>query len=188
MRRNLKNLLIILLTVVTIDQAAKHWSAANLLRVADSIDTTIYQGQRLQVFEIGREQAISGSGDLSAWIYVGLNYVRNHGASWGLLRSLPDSIRLTIFHTMTIVCVGIFLLLVFRSGSGFGILAKIGVSAMISGAAANMLDRVIYGYVIDFIDIRWRFGEWSYNFPPFNIADMAIVTGLLLFTITSLRR
>lgn len=59
----------------------------------------------------------------------------------------------------------------------------IGYSLVIGGILGNLIDRVIYGHVIDFIDIR--FG--SYQFPLFNIADMCIVIGVAIILIWLLK-
>ncbi|MDO9573693.1 MAG: signal peptidase II, partial [Candidatus Contubernalis sp.] len=52
-------------------------------------------------------------------------------------------------------------------------LMKFGLTLIIAGALGNLIDRVRFGYVIDFLD----FGFW----PVFNIADMALVVGAVFF-------
>jgi signal peptidase II len=47
---------------------------------------------------------------------------------------------------------------------------------VIAGAVGNIIDRVVYGYVIDFFDFYWG----TYHWPAFNIADSSIVTGVAL--------
>jgi len=46
---------------------------------------------------------------------------------------------------------------------------------VIGGAVGNLLDRLILGYVIDFLDFHWRY---RYHFPAFNVADAAICVGV----------
>jgi signal peptidase II len=53
------------------------------------------------------------------------------------------------------------------------------------GAIGNVIDRVVYGYVIDFLDFHWN--GWG-HFPAFNLADSAITLGAILFIIDELRR
>lgn len=48
-----------------------------------------------------------------------------------------------------------------------------------AGMAGNLIDRVMYGYVRDFIDVV----IFNYNFPIFNVADMAVVIGVILIII-----
>ena len=54
---------------------------------------------------------------------------------------------------------------------------------IIGGALGNFIDRIIYGYVIDFIDINL----FGWNYPVFNIADMMIVIGVFLLVINAWR-
>lgn len=59
----------------------------------------------------------------------------------------------------------------------------IGLCLVIGGALGNVIDRVVLGYVVDFLD----FHLGSYHWPAFNIADIAIVTGAGLLIIDSFR-
>ena len=58
-------------------------------------------------------------------------------------------------------------------------LEKIAYSLILGGAIGNFLDRIVYGYVIDFLD----FYIFGYNYPIFNLADTFIVLGVLLLII-----
>jgi signal peptidase II len=59
------------------------------------------------------------------------------------------------------------------------------LSLILGGAIGNVIDRVLYGHVIDFLDFHWKgFG----HFPAFNIADSAICIGAALFVLDELRR
>ena len=60
---------------------------------------------------------------------------------------------------------------------------KIGYGMVIGGALGNFIDRIIYGYVIDYIDINL----FGWNYPVFNIADMMIVIGVFLLVINAWR-
>ena len=53
-------------------------------------------------------------------------------------------------------------------------LARIGLALIIGGAAGNLLDRVVAGSVVDFVDVYWR----TYHFWAFNVADSAISVGV----------
>jgi signal peptidase II len=58
-------------------------------------------------------------------------------------------------------------------------------SLIMGGAIGNVIDRVVYGHVVDFLDFHW-FG--AAHFPAFNIADIAITLGAIMFIIDELRR
>ncbi len=59
------------------------------------------------------------------------------------------------------------------------------LALILGGALGNVIDRVAYGHVIDFLDFHWQ--NWG-HFPAFNIADSAISIGAALFVIDELRR
>ena len=59
----------------------------------------------------------------------------------------------------------------------------ISISMLIGGIIGNLIDRVVYGKVIDFLSLR--FG--SYNFPVFNLADVFITVGIFILLISSIR-
>ena len=58
------------------------------------------------------------------------------------------------------------------------------LSLILGGALGNVIDRILYGYVIDFLDVH--VGSW--HWPAFNVADSAICVGAALFVLDELRR
>jgi signal peptidase II len=58
------------------------------------------------------------------------------------------------------------------------------LSLILGGAVGNLIDRLIYGYVIDFLDVHVS----SWHWPAFNVADSAITIGAALFVLDELRR
>jgi len=58
------------------------------------------------------------------------------------------------------------------------------LTLVLGGALGNLIDRVAYGYVIDFIDIFYK----NYHFPAFNVADSAISVGAVLLILDSFRK
>ena len=62
-------------------------------------------------------------------------------------------------------------------------LLAMGLMLILGGAAGNLLDRLVYGYVIDFIDIYYRTWHW----PAFNVADSAITIGAVMLVLDALR-
>lgn len=105
--------------------------------------------------------------------FFNLVYVRNDGAAWNILSGQR------IFLILISISVLIFLL--FRGNTIFSKkrLHQVLFGLIIGGIIGNLYDRLIYGWVIDFLD--FQFG--SYHYPSFNIADSAICVGVILYFI-----
>jgi signal peptidase II len=58
------------------------------------------------------------------------------------------------------------------------------LALILGGAVGNVIDRVMYGYVVDFLDFHWA----GMHFPAFNVADSAITVGAALLILDELRR
>lgn len=61
-------------------------------------------------------------------------------------------------------------------------LDAVGYSLLLGGALGNVLDRVLRGQVVDFLDFHWRHAHW----PAFNLADVAITSGAVLLILKGL--
>jgi signal peptidase II len=58
------------------------------------------------------------------------------------------------------------------------------LTLILGGAMGNVLDRLLYGYVVDFIDVHWA----GWHFPAFNVADSAITVGAMILILDEIRR
>jgi signal peptidase II len=96
---------------------------------------------------------LAGAGGWQRWFFVGLALVISVGLCVWLYRLLPGQRRL-----------------------GFGL------SFILGGAVGNLIDRVLYGHVVDFLDVYYQQWHW----PAFNIADSAITIGAVLMVMDSL--
>ena len=63
---------------------------------------------------------------------------------------------------------------------------KISLGFLLGGAMGNLIDRLIFQYVTDFIRVRWWFLHWRW-WPSFNIADASVVVGAIMLIIGMLR-
>lgn len=108
--------------------------------------------------------------------FLRFSYVENRGAAFGILQN-----QIMFFVIITIVMI-IALGYVFFKNKNITKLSKLSLTLIAGGAIGNFIDRIMLGYVVDFIDIR--FGNF-YDFPVFNLADSFVVCGtfLLLFLI-----
>ena len=81
------------------------------------------------------------------------------------------------------VVVSVFLLIWLLRTNRSDRLVPLALSLVMGGAIGNAIDRVRFGYVIDFIDVHARGWHW----PAFNVADSAIVCGIILLLLDALR-
>lgn len=106
-----------------------------------------------------------------------LTYVKNTGAAWSILSG-----KQTFLILITIIIIVVLLLYLYKKKTHTK-LDIIGYSLLLAGAIGNLIDRCLYGYVIDYLD----FYIFNYNFPVFNIADCCIVIGIMILFISSWR-
>lgn len=182
-------LFVMILGSVGLDQATKFHSEETLMAWSHETDPNLYKGSRYPVASVG---SLTPGEETPVYLYLGFNYVRNLGAAWGALSNLPDNIRIPFFYIVTIVAV-IIIGLYIKTTPVEHRLAIFALALILSGAVGNFIDRLRLGYVIDWIDVRWNFAGWRYDFPNFNVADSAITVGVsfLLFdmlVLESLRR
>ena len=107
--------------------------------------------------------------------FFSITYEKNEGVAFNLLEG---NLPLIIISTIIII----FLILKYIKNNNINNLEKICYGLLIGGAIGNLIDRIIYGYVIDFLD----FNIFGYNFPIFNLADTAIVIGIFILIILSI--
>ena len=98
---------------------------------------------------------------------------RNRGAAWGILQG-----QMWLFYVITIVVIVAIMYYLYKAAKGKWILG-VSLALMLGGAIGNFIDRVMRKEVVDFIH-TYVFG---YNFPVFNIADSALVIGVILLMI-----
>ena len=99
-------------------------------------------------------------------------YVRNTGAAFGLLNTVDIPFKQALMTVIGLFALGALSLYASRIPPGHT-LTRLGLAAIIGGAVGNLIDRVVSGYVVDFVDFYW--GSW--HFWTFNAADAAITTG-----------
>ena len=111
-------------------------------------------------------------------------YVRNQGAAFSLLNDAPAYFRDPFFLVVPIVALIAISILFYRLRDNQWLVAT-ALSLVAGGALGNLIDRVRFGYVIDFIDAHWK---EVYHWPRFNIADSCIVVGVCLLLLDSWRK
>lgn len=106
-------------------------------------------------------------------------YTRNPGAAFGFLADQDSSLRKPFFIGVSILAIAI-ILWIFRKVHYDQKLLIWSLSLIVGGAIGNFIDRILYGWVIDFID--WHYYR-EFTWPTFNIADTAISLGVGLMAL-----
>jgi signal peptidase II len=107
--------------------------------------------------------------------FLHLVIVRNTGAAFGMFRNFGS----TFFVGISVLAVIFILYLLIKSSYDF-----IGLSLVLGGAIGNLIDRILYGKVVDFID----FSIGNFHWYTFNIADSSLTVGIIVIFLTSLFR
>lgn len=129
----------------------------------------------------------------STYVTSFFNVVRAHntGAAFSFLAGAGGWQR-WFFIALALAAVG-FIVWLLRSHAGQKLFA-FSLSMILGGAVGNVLDRMMHGYVVDFLDFHWGFLAGIFrggHFPAFNVADAAITAGaigLILDEILRVRR
>lgn len=106
-----------------------------------------------------------------------ITYVRNTGAAWSIFAG--ERLGLIVV-SLIIICFIVYYIFKNKPESR---LENIGYGMILGGSFGNLFDRIIYGYVIDFLDV-YIFG---YDYPIFNLADSFIFVGVILIIISTWR-
>ena len=146
------NWLIISAVVVVLDQLTKYLIVNNM-ELFDSIELVPFVKLTLLHNTGAAFSILADASGWQRWFFIGLGLAVSAGILvW--LRRLPEKGQ---------------------------ILLSLSLALILGGALGNVIDRAIYGYVIDFIELYY--GEWSW--PAFNVADSAISTGAVLLILDS---
>lgn len=151
---NLKIQLIVLLLLVVFDQMTK-------MAMADNF--ALYQGLKITSF-------------------FNLTLVHNYGAAFGFLNDQPGWQR-WFFTAVSSVAVIFISIWIYRLETKDKIL-RWGLTFILVGAIGNLIDRVLFGYVIDFLDFYYK----TYHWPAFNVADSSIFIGVVFFIVDSFKQ
>lgn len=114
--------------------------------------------------------------------YFNITYVRNYGAAFGMLSTVEASTRDTFFLLMPPFAMAVILVMLKVAPKNENI-RKVALCAVFAGALGNYIDRIRFGYVVDFLDFHYK---QAYAWPAFNVADMSIVCGVTVLIILEL--
>ncbi|WP_395401693.1 signal peptidase II [Pseudoduganella sp. UC29_106] len=127
-----------------------------------------------KLFRYGEEMYVTS--------YFNLVLAYNKGAAFSFL-SNESGWQRYMFTGIGIAAAG-YILWLLRKHSGQRLFCW-ALALILGGAIGNVIDRLMYGHVVDFLDFHWR---GLGHFPAFNVADSAICVGAALFVLDELRR
>ena len=113
--------------------------------------------------------------------YFQLTYMRNQGAAFSFLSGAGGWQRWFFIGLAIVASVFIFVWL--RKLDPSRRREAVAWALVLGGALGNLIDRILYGYVIDFLDVY--VGDW--HWPAFNVADSAITVGVALLLLDSFK-
>ena len=114
--------------------------------------------------------------------FFSLTYVRNTGAAFGILANWDPVYRIPFFVAVPLIALGV-VWYAFRRIPDEELGSASVLALVVGGALGNLVDRLSYGYVIDFLDFHWGFN--GPHFPAFNVADIAICVGVFFLILES---
>lgn len=142
---------------------------ASLLLIADQFTKVLIMGS----YQLGDSTAVTP--------FFNVVRVHNSGAAFSFLAGAGGWQR----WFFTAIGIGAALLMVWllKKHAGQKLFA-FAIASILGGAVGNVIDRVLYGHVVDFLDFHWR----GWHFPAFNVADSAITIGAACLILDELLR
>jgi signal peptidase II len=177
--------------VFVADQITKYLAVAHLTYLFQTTGAASL-GQKIHVFLTDRDLLERGLADpRPATVIAGFwqnLYTQNRGAAWGFLARAGEQFRVPFFYLVSLAAV-IFIFTYYRKLSVHQRYLQIALALVLGGAIGNAVDRILRGYVIDFIDWHLNDAAWhspSHHWPTFNVADSGISVGLVLLLLEAL--
>ncbi|MBN2514799.1 MAG: lipoprotein signal peptidase [Deltaproteobacteria bacterium] len=115
--------------------------------------------------------------------FFNITYIRNPGAAFGFLADSSPAFRSIFFVAIAVMAI-IMILYLIKKISDERLLLTLCLSLILGGAVGNLIDRVRFGEVIDFLD----FYLFSYHWPAFNVADSAITVGAIILVLEMVKK
>ena len=179
-------LLALIASVVFVsDQVTKYLAVEHLTQVFQAAHAQSFS-EKLKAFVNEKDVLERGLADPvpvrvidSFWQH---RYTQNRGAAFGFLGTAAEKLRVPFFYLVSIFAI-IFIFGYYRKLTEQQRYLQIALALVLGGAVGNALDRLIRGYVIDFIDWHLNDPNWlrpGQHWPTFNVADSGISVGLVL--------
>lgn len=173
--------IIIFVAFTAFDQGSKYWAHHALLSPAFHEQTEQYPTCATPNEEIQRGRFVYRNSTPITVIenLFAFRYVENCSNAFSLMKNVPESFRFPFLLIISLLaCLGIPYM--YLRTPAEHTLTLYALPFILSGALGNLLDRMIYRYVIDFVDWFVVVNNKEHHWPTFNVADVAIVVGICL--------
>ena len=110
--------------------------------------------------------------------FFSITHIQNPGGAFGFMSHQHSSVRSILFVLITAIAMVLIFFLYKNIPRTHPILAT-GFALIFGGAVGNLIDRIRFGKVVDFLDLY--VGKW--HWPAFNVADSAITVGMVIFVV-----
>lgn len=107
--------------------------------------------------------------------FFDLVHVRNKGAIFGFFSNANSSFIFILLTVFSLAALGLVVYYFVKTPASEKLM-NVSLSLILAGALGNQVDRIMRGYVIDFLDFKF----WGWHWPSFNVADSCISTGAVL--------
>jgi signal peptidase II len=107
--------------------------------------------------------------------FFSITHARNPGGAFSLFAGASDSVRMPFFFLASAAAIGVLVYFLLQIGAEQRWLL-FAVAGVLGGALGNLIDRLAFGQVTDFLLVYWR----QYQWPAFNVADSFITIGVVI--------
>jgi signal peptidase II len=115
--------------------------------------------------------------------YARISYVRNSGVAFGLFADIQSVWKPYILASMAVIAVVVILMYSARMPSN-RVLLQLALAITLGGILGNFTDRILHGFVVDFIELHIK---EVFHWPTFNVADSAITIGIALLLVDTVK-
>ena len=150
-----------------------HWmSLAGIIVIADQVTKAIATAELIMYKSV------------EVMPMFNFTLLHNEGAAFSFLSDAGGWQRW--FFTVISLVVSVLLVFWIKKLKPEEYIQAVTFSLILGGAVGNLIDRVRFGYVVDFIEIYWKSNGQHYSWPAFNIADSAITIGVIILIVDTL--
>ena len=189
LKKPLISLIILFVIAVALDQGTKQWAVHALVDDGFHSHTADYKVCGDEDAEMRRSRFIRRHRKNVTVIegYFDFRYVENCASAFGLMSRVPESFRFPFFLIVSLLAAA-FIPYLYKKTPANHRLMLYALPFVLGGAVGNLLDRLIFRYVIDFVDWYVVINGTDRHWPTFNVADAAIVVGIGLMVLQMLPR